>query len=374
MRYVKYFLNYKFLVYAGFLTTLALIVVFLEEYTLHYDPWILGDWVINYYDGGFKRRGLLGTLFFIIQDTTGIKLTYLVFTTQLILYTLFFYIYYLIVRHKTITFGYFLLIFSPFFLLFYPNDTAAIGRKEILLFVLYAYLIYNIRTNKLSVVKEHIIILLLAIISLMHELTFFFIPYFLFSIYNHSKKGRDDQLRILIYSSIMILLLTVIFIFGNKINSGHSLEILKARGVVFRGGGILKFKRESFEIIAANINGYYLYFFSLLYQIILFRKFLSTVRTRYRKNYIYMGVFCFFFSLPIFFLAVDWGRWLHIHFVLFSIALTSALEDSDEWKNSDIMKKDVTIKNSLWILLNLSIAMKHTVVGITVSKFLIVFH
>ncbi len=73
------------------------------------------DWLINYQDGGFKRRGLLGTVFVFLYDSFSIKLQYSVFVVQAIVYVLFFYFLSLLFKLKQtniIDVFYFLLHFA----------------------------------------------------------------------------------------------------------------------------------------------------------------------------------------------------------------------------------------------------------------------
>ena len=53
--------------------------------------WTMSDWLINYYDGGFKRRGLMGTLFIFFSDTFTIPLKWVVFIFQALITSLLFY-------------------------------------------------------------------------------------------------------------------------------------------------------------------------------------------------------------------------------------------------------------------------------------------
>ena len=80
---------------------------------------ILGDWLVNYQDGGFKRRGLSGSIFFWLQDITGISLTVLVYVTQMVLYLFFFIILFKFLRKKNISLLFFTLMISPLTFLFY---------------------------------------------------------------------------------------------------------------------------------------------------------------------------------------------------------------------------------------------------------------
>lgn len=54
------------------------------------NSWYLGEWIINYQDGGFKRRGLFGSIFIFLNEITHINLKYPVFSFVFLIYTLFF--------------------------------------------------------------------------------------------------------------------------------------------------------------------------------------------------------------------------------------------------------------------------------------------
>lgn len=78
---------------------LYLIIIIFWLYTVGYeyyylvikhDSWILGDWLINYQDGGFKRRGFMGTVFLKIYDIFRIPLDIQVFLFLSMLYTFFY--------------------------------------------------------------------------------------------------------------------------------------------------------------------------------------------------------------------------------------------------------------------------------------------
>jgi len=49
--------------------TFTFIIFKLNIGSLDKSGWFIGDWLINYSDGGFKRRGLAGNLFFLLQNT-----------------------------------------------------------------------------------------------------------------------------------------------------------------------------------------------------------------------------------------------------------------------------------------------------------------
>ena len=84
-----FFLKYFYYILA--FSTYLYIIVFTFLHNRKNDGYVLGDWLINYQDGGFKRRGISGSLFFFLQDFSGLNLNILVFSFQFIVISLFFF-------------------------------------------------------------------------------------------------------------------------------------------------------------------------------------------------------------------------------------------------------------------------------------------
>lgn len=85
--------NNLFFLYCFFLSVIFFYVV-LKLYgkaTLPIHEWTMSDWLVNYEDGGFKRRGITGTAFFAVQDLLSVPLPFQVFIVQIIFYTLIFF-------------------------------------------------------------------------------------------------------------------------------------------------------------------------------------------------------------------------------------------------------------------------------------------
>ena len=103
---------------------------------------LLEDWLINYQDGGFKRRGLSGSLFFLVQDMTQLPLGYIFYGLELILNLSLFYYLFQLLRDRKMDPYFLLAFFSPVTLLFWINQESTLGRKETMLFLLFAYFLY----------------------------------------------------------------------------------------------------------------------------------------------------------------------------------------------------------------------------------------
>ncbi|MFY7815740.1 MAG: hypothetical protein ACOVRK_11210 [Chryseobacterium taeanense] len=107
----QYF-NIKIFIYLLIAVTAVYTLVFTYYYNFKDDGYILADWLINYQDGGFKRRGLSGSFFFLLQDLTGLRLNYLVYFAQFLIISGFFLMYTKLIRYKVTDLLYLSLLMS----------------------------------------------------------------------------------------------------------------------------------------------------------------------------------------------------------------------------------------------------------------------
>jgi len=224
-------LNSKTLVFLFFSTLYIWIGFHLFNHIQNNHGFILGDWLVNYHDGGFKRRGLSGSLFFLMQDITGIDLKLLVYFTQMALYLLFFVLIGKIISKKKISLLLFSLILSPLTFLFYFNDTHITGRKEIILFIIFAYFLFLVKKNKFKNLNVFLICLSLLVATLLHEIVIFYIPYFVIALYLNDQKTKLKTYALVVLSTLVPTL--ILFFLGGLTNEGESIAILSERGVYF---------------------------------------------------------------------------------------------------------------------------------------------
>ncbi|MBO3116509.1 hypothetical protein J4050_07105 [Winogradskyella sp. DF17] len=287
---------------------------------------ILGDWFVNYQDGGFKRRGLTGSVLFWVQDITGFGLVNMVYAIQMLLhFSLLFFIYKML-EVKRVSLFYFTLVISPLTFLFFFNDSPMVGRKELIFLNIFAYYLYLVIKDKLTVRKEVLIYGLLFVATFLHEITVFYIPYFILAHFLIFKK--IDLKRYALFFLSVGLPAVVIFLFGAKTNEGQTLAILASRGVELQSYSIFSFTNDlfvQFDKYRNNVLGYGLYLPSLIIGLLHFGFYVKQ-----ETNYNYKRIMLYFFaiiaySIPLFVLACDWGRWLQIHFTLFLLILTFSL-------------------------------------------------
>jgi hypothetical protein len=261
----------NFLIYYFLLIILIYDSVKIYSYGVSLNGWTLGDWLINYSDGGFKRRGLSGSMLFILEDVTRLKLNVLIEIILVLLYFIFFLFTSIILFRKKISPLFFSLIISPVTFLFYINDNAIIGRKEILVFVLFSVFLYQLTRGKLSKRNEGLILASIFITTFFHEMMFFFTPYFILALYINNKTIEIRRYALYFLSSLIPMVLIIAF--GGKINEGNTYRILIERGIDMRNSsGILDWPNDfnAINYIRVHSYGYWLYGLSLVLGIMQF--------------------------------------------------------------------------------------------------------
>ena len=197
--------EYK-LIFSIYLSILFVFIVFFLS-AVHNSPVnnSMHEWVINY-QGGFTRRGFLGEIVFQITQLFNFQLKKGFLILQILLYAGYFYSIY--VFFKKIKFNYFfaLAIFSPLFFVFSLAELEALGRKDILMFLVFInnFLIYskfkNINFNYIY------FIITFPIVFLTHEIyltyTVYILAFFLIV---------EKKLNLIFLIKFIITILIIIF-------------------------------------------------------------------------------------------------------------------------------------------------------------------
>ncbi len=316
-----------------FIFNFCLIIYFITVLILIYNcykpnEWVIGDWLINFQDGGFKRRGLGGSLIFFLQNQLNLSLKLLVTLLNLAIYSVFFYCFYKILLFSKPHFLIISLLTSPVLFLLYVKDKAVVGRKEILIYTIFSSLaVQLLRYQRISNFSYLIFGSLLTVSVLLHEMTVFFIPYFFLLL--HIKKQKISTYTFLYLFIFPATAGVIIFLFGSKINEGTSLSIFLNRGLDLTASpGIFSFDEShllgELSFIMTEKWNYLGYIISALLAIIYFYIYFNLFRKIEQNTGITASIgilFCFLFSSPLFILGSDWGRWLSIHCFLSLILL-----------------------------------------------------
>lgn len=190
-----------------------------------------------------------------------------------------------------------------------------------------------------------ILYILIFTATLFHELIIFFIPFFILQYYLHKGKWLSVH-TIQIYLSALIPILFILFL-SKSINEGYSIEILRNRGIVIQDNNIFQWneKANPLLIVQSNASDYMLYFLSFLINFIMF-----TIYAFYYCQIIFRQLFLAMLmvllsTIPLYLLAIDWGRWINISFILFYIIFLSLLPRNRQ----NIILTGIKKKTAIWI-------------------------
>lgn len=305
----------------------------------HIKNWTFSDWLVNYEDGGFKRRGLSGSLIFLIENITNIKIEYIVLSIEIFLYS---YIYYKIIQLfyvKKIDLYFISMLLLPFGMAFNLIEVLCLGRKEIILIAIATFYV----VNKDFKHKNLITIILLLIGILMHEMIFFYLFFFIAYDYLKNKRANFPFYLGLLLSAF--LLMVSIFFLGGKINDGNSLEILGNKGIFFdENKNFFRYNESLKEINFIKIYyiSYLLHTIEFLSCLIFMGYYVKINFPKNFKNYVYFLIFSLLFTTPLFYMAIDWFRWMYTYCILL-ILLISLMLDSNK-TNMEIVLNQIKVK------------------------------
>lgn len=284
------------------------------------------DWLINYQDGGFKRRGLLGTVFVFFYDSFSIKLQYSVFVAQAIVYILFFYILSLLFKLKQTNIIDVFLFLTPFCLWGFFSDAAIGSRKDGILWLLFLLYAYFLAKNKLSGFRENILLISFSLSVFIHESFIFYAPYFLLILFLHNGK-LNIQKTLKIVLAFFIPAVFIFFMGSMNPDYEHTLQLVNECGINLQDDNIFQWKETELiktKYYLEHLNTISLYAVSFTIQLlfILYYIFILKKEEISNKKLLLIAFFtCIILTVPLFLIAIDVGRWLYNHFILFFIIL-----------------------------------------------------
>ena len=319
--------------------------------------WKTADWLVNY-EQGLVRRGLFGQVVLNISDSH-IWITWATFTFQILCY-IFIYSYVLrIFFHLKRIREEFVLLLSPAYILFPLYDLKGGFRKEILIFAIFIYLCHSLQVGYLSTKAQIFVMFAISLSELSHEAIIFTTGFLIFLFWRMKELKTLSSLRFLIIVTYLVFSATIIGIFS-AVNSRLSPKFC----ALLQSEGFDKSMCTG-AITALNTKLDLKYSFSRWHEFIpmyLALLIISLVPVAYFSKYIIqhklkLGVsVCI--VIPLFVIALDWGRWIAILiFMLFSILIS----DPEAKINN---KKKIPI--FLWFLYLISWGVPH--MGIEVGN------
>lgn len=291
------------------------------------NAWKTGDWLINY-SAGPIRRGLMGEFVFFLSSDI-FPLLWLTYAIQVAIYLAIFLM--VLALYKSRDRGLFwnLILFSPAFLLFPFYDIQGGFRKEIIIFAVFLFFCLIYSKNNITKSKIVFIIISYAISALSHELTALTLPFFLYALYISSNKGCVTSRAAIIYSIILITISAAVLVFASlyKGDATSSDKIClsltnKELNKTICDGAISWLKEDSKAATDRIKNSISI---KSLWTPALFILSVAPLffTTWIKKESILLVIIGLVAISPLFFVAIDYGRWIHILiFMIFCLALS----------------------------------------------------
>jgi hypothetical protein len=313
--------NFLFIIFIS-LVTYKISSSYYNDLLVGGSGWKTGDWLINY-SSGFTRRGAVGELCIFIAQLFGFNLLYTVASLQFAVFficiTAISLIYF---KSDRSNFSMWLLT-SPAFIGFYLYEPDASFRKELLLYFSFIFRLslLEIAFNGFFLILLSSLIYIFALLS--HELSFFYLPFFLSISFLSFYSAKTTKLDFLIESSFLIIssfISLVLIYLNNGVGSANSIcNVLLKHSIKphICDGAISWLDNQAsfaFETVKNNIlSNEYVFTYTLAVTLasIPWSFLKETKESYYLKCF---AISAFIFSLPLYLLAIDWGRWIAIYF------------------------------------------------------------
>ena len=294
--------------------------------------WVLGDWMIDYRQG-FVRRGLSGTVAqFLSEFLPGQALTFIggfITITWLVIA----YFFARILGAIRMPVWYAVLLLSPAGLFFSVYGADQVGRKEILLFASLAVFVWRLINGARDSWAIHMLWALWgALLVFMHEGAVFFGAYFVMAAVWVTDR-HQGTLRSAAGVMLGMLLATVLLlVVAEPLNGKAFCASLVSEGrmsVSICDGTItwpIHSISESLDNTLLSIGHFSygsVYGLSLLFAVgpVLFWLFLDRAQRALNPTQLAILVLVWVASVPLFLIAVDWGRFIQTHMVLTTLVL-----------------------------------------------------
>jgi hypothetical protein len=322
-----------------FFSIILIYILYFINYSKIISDWALVELLINY-EGGFVRRGLLGQLNLFFENK--FNFLNLSFAIAVISFSYLFNIiitYLRLPNNKNRLILFFIIFLSPATFMFYVNDTGAIFRKDV--FIILSFVIHSIYVQlnykKLNFFQDYKkklypLMLVLCLITLIHEVQFFMLTFHILLSFSILKKIKST----ILFYIFPVLTFVIVWVFnGNYLVAESIRESLNhyPQNLIYQNynpihwlegnlnlviGGFFKFffrydYRQVIELLIAVFLTIVL-FWNILFlyfkQFILENRNMSIINLEFLKNHSYKFLFISF--CLFFFMGFDAGRALHL--------------------------------------------------------------
>jgi len=293
----------------------------------------------------FVRRGIFGSAILAVSDIAKASPLLIVVMLQGSLFLILTFLTWNIASRMDHPNAYWLLVLSPaFFMIFWATDPQGSMRKELIIYVSFFVFLQALISSRYPNFLFNLsgIIFLIGIVA--HEANLLFVPVFVFCGYMAfragllSKKFAGIWLFVLTLGSIFVVVFSLLFSRIETVESVCSPLLARGLSPEICGGAIkwLTYEiqyalNETSDIFSSRTK----FTFPVLYILASVSPlYFATLTENPARVRLIFGLSAIPFG-PLYFFAVDWGRWMNFHissfvFVMFCLALTGNLRASKE--------------------------------------------
>ena len=322
-------LSYKVFLFYFVLYISRLIYILLSDFQFNA---LVEEWFINY-NYGFIRRGFFGSILYTISNIFNFDIYILFIMLIISLNSLLFYFIYKIFKGTNIGFLEILIFLSPVFLnysLFWKSTITL--PKEILGLITFLFFLASQEKLKNDFLYLSIFTFLFNISIFSHEINLWFGVGIILIILSKNHMNSFKILFLILIIS-MLLLLSLFYLYSNDYNSVSDklcsefyLEILNDSNC-YKSDVLKSNISENFNFtkmfISSNIR-YYL----ISYIFYFFVSFIPLFVFKSNKNNKIFFIRLLLSFIPLFVIAVDWGRWINIFFTIIYLFYLSNIKEN----------------------------------------------
>ena len=329
-----------------------------------FDPWF------SNYQGGFVRRGLPGEFFFQIHEIFNIHPGWMIFIFVCILYFSFYLTFFHLVKKIKLDRFFIFAIFSPIAFYFPVLNSKATGHKEIIFLCFFSIFCFFLpKIKKLH--ANYLMILITLFVGLSHEGLIFYSTYLIipFLLIFNFKNFKEILFNLIPLLSVVLMLLFLIYYFQGT--DQHVTDICDSvKNYVHsecKNVGQISLLASNLDtgLGFANWSGryegtyglplfpkYYIIYgigfvFGFLPLAILYgrSKLIKSPMNLLKIHPLVILFFPLLITAPVYYMAVDWGRYLYISYMGSLIIIIFCLRNNIFY----IRQKDSIIKDNMFV-------------------------
>ncbi|MGX9352346.1 hypothetical protein ACS3QZ_14180 [Shimia sp. W99] len=290
------------------------------------NPWKQGDWLINS-QAGTVRRSLTGDFTFLVSDLLHTNPLIVLSTIQALLLVSLFYFFAKLGRFVPSALLFVLVCSPAFFPLFWASDPQGSLRKELIVFVSVVVLTLSLKAGSRAGLWGSIFLYVVAVFS--HEALTAFMPLVLYLIPIYGRSTFSTY-EIWISCAVVVLASMAAITFVMLFSSGPGAQAVCGVLIDYNlpeqlcNGAVKWLDRgvsHGYSRVLNMADGFAILKFLAVY-VFCFSGIFAVTATRENLPFLlaaFVATGVSFF--PLYFIAVDWGRWLSFHFFSFTILI-----------------------------------------------------